>query len=291
MTNDERQPQLPTLQTEQLTKSYRFDEEMASLLTAFQYQADGITLTAKNDRPLPAEAVDATTAGIKTVLNSEGSLVFVCYGHRDYQMVNPVEAELIAALTEAINLPQPAPCSGGRATEPLGEGADTAASQSAGPAESTDALAPSVGVVTPHNAQRGRLTAVLSDDITADTVEKYQGGERDIMAVSATVSDPEFARGEEQFILNPRRLLVAISRAKRLTIVVCSETLFEVAPKDSDHLHRGPIWARLFTEAVGRDPQPAWAGSLAEFVGDNEADYADVPVKVYPSTLDQGDRP
>lgn len=68
---------------------------------------------------------------------------------------------------------------------------------------------PSVGVVTPHYAQRGALGIVLPDSVTANTVEKYQGGERDMIAVSATVSDPGFARKEERSILNPRRPLVS----------------------------------------------------------------------------------
>ena len=97
----------------------------------------------------------------------------------------------------------------------------------------------------------------MPDRITANTVEKYQGGQRDIIAVSATVSEPEFARTEERFILNPRRLLVAVSRSKLLTVVVCSTALFEIAPEDSDRLDHGPVWARLFTQAVGRDPDPA----------------------------------
>jgi uncharacterized protein len=123
----------------------------------------------------------------------------------------------------------------------------------------------------------------LDDEMTANTVEKYQGGERDIITVSATVSDPEFARREEQFILNLNRLLVAISRSRMLTIVVCSSALFEVAPKDTEQLESGPVWARLFTQAVGQDPSPAWAGELAEFVSDPVDAPATVPVRVYPS--------
>jgi hypothetical protein len=144
----------------------------------------------------------------------------------------------------------------------------------------------SVGVVTPHNAQRGALDAVLPETVTANTVEKYQGGERDIIAVSATVSDPQFARKEERFILNPRRLLVAISRSKLVTIVVCSTSLFEVVPEDSERLNDGPVWARLFTQAAGRDPDPAWDGPLGEFVGDESTEHTDVPVQVYPSDID-----
>lgn len=90
---------------------------------------------------------------------------------------------------------------------------------------------------------------------------KYQGGERDIITVSGTVSDPAFARREEEFIRNPRWLLVAISRSRLLTIVVCSTALFGIAPEDSDRLDDGLVWAGLFTQAVGRDPDPAWACS------------------------------
>jgi hypothetical protein len=146
----------------------------------------------------------------------------------------------------------------------------------------------SVGVVTAHNAQRTALETVLPASITANTVEKCQGGERDIIAVSTTVSDPRFVRSEDRFILNLRQLFVAISRSKLLTIVVCSTALFEVPPKDSNRLNDGPVWARLFTQTVGRDPDPAWAGPLGESAGN---EHADVPVRVHPSSIhtDWGD--
>ena len=134
-----------------------------------------------------------------------------------------------------------------------------------------------------YNAQRGVLEGILSEEVTTNTVEKYQGGERDIIAVCGTVSDPEFARSEERFILNPQRLLVAISRSRLLTVVVCSTSLFEVAPEDSERLDHGPVWARLFTKAVGRASDPAWSGSLDQFVDADIEEYTTVPVSVHPS--------
>ena len=107
-----------------------------------------------------------------------------------------------------------------------------------------------------------------------------------MIAVSAAVSDPAFARQEERFILNPRRLLVAISRSRLLTVVVCSTALFEIVPESSDHLDDGPVWGRLFSQAVGRNGDPAWAGVLHEFVGNESAEHADVSVKVYPSNIE-----
>jgi hypothetical protein len=62
--------------------------------------------------------------------------------------------------------------------------------------------------------------------------------------------------------------------------------LFEVTLDDSDYLDDGPVWARLFTQAVGRDAEPAWAGSLVEFTGEDVDDHASVPVSVYPSAID-----
>jgi hypothetical protein len=85
-------------------------------------------------------------------------------------------------------------------------------------------------------------------------------------------------------------LLVAISRSRLLTIVVCSTALFEVAPEDSDHLDDGPVWARLFTQAVRRDPAPAWAGPLGEFIGEETNKHAAVPVRVNPSAIVRGDQ-
>ena len=285
MTGD---PEDSPIQVEQLTESYRFDSELAALLTRFQYHIDDITLTAAEPHPLPSSAYTAATTGLEAVFDSPSSLVFVCYDHRGHQMVNPIETSITQAIANALSSSSPTAKPDGGTTDsggddPTGTATDeplAATTQTDGDDPST----PSFGVVTPHNAQRGALEMGLDDEITANTVEKYQGDERDVIAVSATVSDPEFARREEQFILNLNRLLVAISRSRMLTVVVCSTSLFEVAPKDTEHLKSGPVWARLFTQAVGQNPSPAWTGELAEFVDDPVDAHATVPVRVYPTT-------
>jgi len=279
----------PAIQLEQLTESHRFDSELAALLTRFQYHKDNITLSAANPRPLPASAYTAQTPGLEAVFGSSSSLVFVCYDDQSHQMVNPIETAISAALAEAVSqTPTTPPATPDGGVVNPGEQTLPDAGSDEQPVEATQSTAgeqsaPSFGVVTPHNAQRGALDKRLGEEMTANTVEKYQGDERDIIAVSATVSDPEFARREERFILNPNRLLVAISRSRLLTVVVCSTSLFEVAPKDSEDLDGGPVWARLFSQAVGREATPAWVGSLAEFVGHPVDEHAELPVRVYPS--------
>ena len=274
---------------EELTESYRFDNELAAVLTKFQYHEDDITLTAAEPRPLPTAGYTAATEGLEAVFDSSSSLVFVCYDDRNHQMVNPIEVALSQAIATAVR-PQTGVRSdgGAEACEPSTTSAPDPVTDSTQTGD-TQQEPLSFGVVTPHNAQRGALETRFPESITANTVEKYQGGERDIITVSATVSDPEFARREEQFILNPNRLLVAISRSRLLTVVVCSTTLFEIAPKESEQLADGPVWARLFTQAVGRDATPAWAGTLGEFVTDSGNAHAGVPVRVYPSAGLEGE--
>jgi hypothetical protein len=82
--------------------------------------------------------------------------------------------------------------------------------------------------------------------------------------------------------------IVAISRSRLLTVVVCNTALFKVAPDGSERLDDGPVWARLFTQAVGRDTDPAWAGPLGEFTGEEINEHVAVPVRVSPSAIDIG---
>jgi len=188
-------------------------------LTQLQYREDGISLTAAESRPIQTHHITPPTTGIKAVFEAASSLVFVCYDNREHTMVNPIEAHLIRALTTAIDH-EPLPRPDGGADRALAGGPtthDEAHPPANKAAPQSDRTNPTVGVVTPHNAQRGALGTDLQATVTANTVEKYQDGERDIIAVSATVSDPQFARTEERFILNPRRVLVAISRSRLFT--------------------------------------------------------------------------
>ena len=70
--------------------------------------------------------------------------------------------------------------------------------------------------MVPHRAQKALLQARLPSLAGAvDTVERFQGGERDLIIVSATISDLAYAQSESDFLLEPRRLTVAVSRPKQ----------------------------------------------------------------------------
>ena len=115
----------------------------------------------------------------------------------------------------------------------------------------------------PHRAQRAALKALFPDLAEAgaiDTVERFQGGERDLIIVSATASDPEFVLAEARFLLNPNRLNVAFSRPRKKLIVIGSTTIFRLVPPDMEVFESALLWKRLRYEFSA---EVLWEGEIA----------------------------
>lgn len=99
-----------------------------------------------------------------------------------------------------------------------------------------------VGIVTPHKAQRAlilkelmRLFPTVSRDMMAnaiDTVEKFQGGQRQTIIVSFGVGDVDIIEGEEFFLLQLERINVSVSRAEAKCIVVLPKSLAYHLPSE-----------------------------------------------------------
>jgi superfamily I DNA and/or RNA helicase len=136
-----------------------------------------------------------------------------------------------------------------------------------------------IGVITPHNAQKGLLKNMLSEgceNVRIDTVERYQGGEADCIIISSTVSDPDYVRSESDFLLNLNRINVAISRMKKKLIIIASRSIFEFMPQDAKDYDKALLW-RGISQTVGftADSTAQWTGALSDFIG-----KAAHPVKV-----------
>ena len=81
--------------------------------------------------------------------------------------------------------------------------------------------AEAIGVVSPFRAQVVLLRKLLlQTGVTVDTVERFQGGERDIMILSLVRSQGG------GFVFDERRLNVAITRARRKLVFVAHPHLF-----------------------------------------------------------------
>lgn len=94
-----------------------------------------------------------------------------------------------------------------------------------------------LAVVSPHRAQNSSIRNALKaqglgDECVVETVDRIQGKERDAIIASYTVSDPEFALTESEFLFSQERLNVTITRAKTKLVLLVSRRLLEVIPPD-----------------------------------------------------------
>lgn len=99
-----------------------------------------------------------------------------------------------------------------------------------------------IGVVTPHKAQKALVIKelrLLFPNVdgelifnAVDTVERFQGGERQSIIVSYGVGDLDIIEGEEEFLLQMERTNVAVSRAKAKCIVLMPKALAYHLPSD-----------------------------------------------------------
>jgi len=215
-----------------LDRTYRLHTRVADLLTNLVYTDDGITL--KSSQTETIDHLVPSTDGVEAAMETSAPVALIIHDEDESQDANRTEVALIEALLSALDDPQP----------------------------------DNTGIVTPHNAQKGRLNQRFSESATIDTVERFQGGERDVMVISATASDPDYVRSEAEFLLNPNRLNVAMSRMKKKLVIVASESVFEVTPPDADEFDQTLIWKRLYDAlgvTAGSPATAVWEGQLGDF--------------------------
>jgi hypothetical protein len=208
-------------------ESFRLHSAMAEYLRREVYRHDGIPYYSKRTDVLTA--ISHTDELVAAALNPDYPLVVVVHGEAGSQVRNPYEQTLITPILRTL-------------ADPAKYGLD--------PEDG-------VGVVVPHRAQRAALQQAFPelcviDAATGlparsaiDTVERFQGGERTVVLVSATESERAYLLASSGFLLDPRRLTVAVSRAKRKMILVASAGIFSLFSPDEETFANALLWKNL----------------------------------------------
>jgi DNA replication ATP-dependent helicase Dna2 len=100
-----------------------------------------------------------------------------------------------------------------------------------------------IGVVVPYRAQsrliRSLMRRNLMDDdllkkLVVDTVERMQGQEREVVLVSFATASPKFAAQVADFLFQPQRLNVAVTRPRTKLILVGSHHMLDADQFDPE---------------------------------------------------------
>jgi superfamily I DNA and/or RNA helicase len=232
-------------------ESFRLHAAVAAFLRREVYRHDGIEFHSNKKEVLAARKVQ--DGMVAAVLRPEYPLVVVVHDEAASQVRNAFEQALIEPVIRTL-------------ADPNGHALDAEKG---------------LGVVVPHRAQRAALQGAFPElslwgpesglpVLSAiDTVERFQGGERTVILVSATESDPGYLLMAGEFLLDPRRLTVALSRAKRKLILVASRSVFSLFSPDEETFANALLWKNLLRNTCvdllwegtrGGTPVAVWGG-------------------------------
>jgi DNA replication ATP-dependent helicase Dna2 len=100
-----------------------------------------------------------------------------------------------------------------------------------------------IGVVVPYRAQgrlirslirRNLLDSELANRLVVDTVERMQGQEREVVIVSFATASAKFAAQVADFLFQPQRLNVAVTRPRTKLILVGSHHMLDADQYDEN---------------------------------------------------------
>jgi DNA replication ATP-dependent helicase Dna2 len=100
-----------------------------------------------------------------------------------------------------------------------------------------------IGVVVPYRAQSRLIRTLLRRaldntdtfaQIAVDTVERMQGQQKEVILVSFTTSSPTFSAQMADFLFQPQRLNVAVTRPKTKLILVGSHHMLDAGDYDPE---------------------------------------------------------
>jgi DNA replication ATP-dependent helicase Dna2 len=206
-----------------LTTTYRLNKDLAHWPSENFYSGDLLSHESVAARKTVYPNGQPDHAALKTT----ASIVYIEIPHEGNRTVSPEEAEAVTAITDAALLAGISP--------------------------------EEIGVVTPFRRQAQRIRQAIRKSIrvkdlnpaaiVVDTVERFQGQERELVILSLTTSDPEFLNRIADFYYQEERWNVAATRARSKLVIIGSPTMAQFDPLDTDLAESVSLIRRLLNNA------------------------------------------
>jgi DNA replication ATP-dependent helicase Dna2 len=213
--------------TVMLDRTYRMNRWLTAWPSGAFYDGKLEAAGANRERRFsPPASVDARLA---PVLDPEASAVFIPTLGRGSRARNQRDAELVCDLCAAV----------------------------AGGETSSEGPLARVGVVSPFRAQGRAIRNLLrqrfgpaAGAVVADTVERMQGQEREVVILSLAAADELFLSGLAEFLFLPERLNVSITRAMTKLIIIGPELVRGALPAVREPVTRRGL--DLYADLIAR---------------------------------------
>lgn len=181
---------------------------------------------------------------------------------------NDFEADAVAALATLLH---------GRVASALSSEVDPLTGNvrppSTTPYSTTEFWQKALGVVTPHRAQQAAIVSRLHQVFGAsgavadairdavDTVERFQGQQRDVIIASYTLGDPDQIADEDKFLMSLNRFNVVASRARAKLVVFVSQEVINHLARDVAVLNESRL-LKVFVESFCASSRPMTLGHI-----------------------------
>jgi hypothetical protein len=224
---------------QELLINYRSNKDLVDYAKTLGYPAKLAAFNVKKDLHLFKSLDDAiatlppnipSTDAYKVLLDPAKRVAALIHDDIVSSQANEIEAGLVAGLAYCIR-------------HCMAKELDTGSGGTKTPFDDDSFFEYGIGIVTPHKAQKALVIRALRELFPAadpqkvydsvDTVERFQGGERQTIIVSFGVGDTDIIEGEEAFLLQMERTNVAVSRAMAKCIILMPKALAYHLPSDT----------------------------------------------------------
>jgi len=132
-----------------------------------------------------------------------------------------------------------------------------------------------IGIVTPHRAQQALIISKLQQVFeplgvpvalmrgAVDTVERFQGQQRDVVIASYAMGDQEAIQSEDEFLMSLNRFNVMVSRARTKLIVFATRELVNHLSGDLEVLRDSRL-LKVYVESFCNRSRPVVLGELGQ---------------------------
>ncbi|QDA31331.1 DNA helicase [Thermococcus indicus] len=201
-----------------LRETHRLPQIAAEMHSELIYSKDGIELVSKKRGDKKRQLMQVVTnlkvpEWVRWILHPEYPYVIIEHNDTSSTKVNELEAKIVSEIVKAIP-----------------RGLD-------------------VGVVVPYRAHKALIYRKFRDlgrEVLVDTIERFQGGEKDVIIISMASSDPTYLATVFDFIYDQNRFNVAASRMREKLILIASKSLFTASAFDLEQFEKVKVWKRFY---------------------------------------------